>query len=46
MLAPGASADIVVSRVNPLENLAALAEPETALDAVVCKGRVVGNSQP
>ena len=40
VLAPGASGDVVVTSVDPLANLAALAEPEKALDAVVCRGRV------
>ncbi len=40
VLAPGASADIVITAVDPLEDLAALAEPETALDGVICRGRL------
>ena len=41
VLAPGASADVVLTRVDPLANLEALAEPEAALDAVICRGRLV-----
>lgn len=37
---PGAAADLVVVGVNPLDNLAALAEPEFTLRAVVARGRV------
>ncbi len=40
VLAPGTSADIVVTGVDPLDNLAALSEPETALDVVLCRGRL------
>ena len=40
-IAAGYSADVVVSNVDPLENLAGLAEPDSALAAVVCRGRVV-----
>ena len=40
VLMPGASADVVITHVDPLANLEALAEPDTALDAVVCRGRV------
>ena len=40
-LAPGAFGDAVVTEVDPLEELAALAEPEAALSAVVQGGRVV-----
>jgi imidazolonepropionase-like amidohydrolase len=43
VIAPGASADLIVSTVDPIENLAAMAEPETALDAVICRGDVVVN---
>jgi imidazolonepropionase-like amidohydrolase len=41
LLAPGASADVVVSDVDPLENLAALADPDATLSAVVAQGRVI-----
>jgi imidazolonepropionase-like amidohydrolase len=41
ILAPGASADVVITGVDPLANLASLAEPETALDAVIARGRLV-----
>jgi imidazolonepropionase-like amidohydrolase len=40
VLAPGASADLVITPVDPLADLQALAEPDTALDAVICRGRV------
>lgn len=40
VLQPGAAADVVVCSVNPLENLAALAEPDATLRAVVARGRV------
>lgn len=40
-LTPGAHGDVVVSRVNPLEDLAAFADPETAFTHVVQAGRVV-----
>ncbi len=41
VLAPGTSADVILTRVDPLANLEALAEPEATLDAVVCRGRLV-----
>jgi imidazolonepropionase-like amidohydrolase len=41
VLAPGAAADVVITDVDPLDNLAALADPERALKAVVCRGRLV-----
>jgi imidazolonepropionase-like amidohydrolase len=41
VLAPGARADVVIVRKNPLENVAALAEPETNLGHVLLGGRVV-----
>ncbi len=40
-LSPDASADVVVSEVNPLENLAALADPDASLAAAVARGRVM-----
>ncbi|MEM9562640.1 MAG: amidohydrolase family protein [Actinomycetota bacterium] len=40
-IAPGRSADVVVSTVDPLANLAGLAEPDVALAAVVSRGRVM-----
>ena len=40
-LAPGTSADVVVSEVDPLANLAGLADPDVALAAVVSRGRVM-----
>jgi len=41
LLAPGYSADVVVSNVDPLANLAGLADPDAALAAVVCRGSVI-----
>lgn len=38
---PGASADVVVSEVNPLDNLSALADPDAVLHTVVARGRVI-----
>jgi imidazolonepropionase-like amidohydrolase len=40
VLAPGTSADVLLTNVDPLANLADLAEPEFALDLVVSRGRV------
>ncbi len=40
-LVPGAHADLVLCRANPLDDIAALAEPEKALTHVVHAGRVV-----
>ncbi len=40
-LTPGAWADVVVTEVDPLANLAGLAEPEVALAAVLARGRVM-----
>lgn len=41
VLAEGASADVVVADVNPLDNLAALADPDATIAAVVARGRVM-----
>jgi imidazolonepropionase-like amidohydrolase len=41
VLSPGAFADVVVSNVDPLEHLARLADPDVALDAVICRGRAM-----
>ncbi len=38
---PGRSADVVVTGVDPLANLAGLADPEVALAAVVARGRTM-----
>lgn len=40
-LTPGASADVVVSRANPLEDLAALAEPDATLSSIVLHGEPI-----
>ena len=40
-LAPGYSADVVVSNVDPLANLAGLADPDEALAAVVSRGAII-----
>jgi imidazolonepropionase-like amidohydrolase len=42
-VAAGAYADLVISEVDPLEDLAALAEPEKALSMIVAKGLVIEN---
>ena len=36
-----ASADLLLSRSNPLERLADFAEPEKALDMIMCRGNVI-----
>lgn len=41
VLAPGAYADVVVSRVNPLEDLASLAHPDANIAHVIQNGRPV-----
>lgn len=41
VLSPGAFADVVVSNVDPLANLAGLADPEESLAAVVSRGRTM-----
>ncbi len=41
VLTPGASADVVVADVNPLENLPALADPDATLRAIIARGRIV-----
>jgi imidazolonepropionase-like amidohydrolase len=40
-ISPGAHGDVLVSRVNPLDDLAAFSDPTTALSHVVRGGRVV-----
>ncbi len=40
-LAPGAFGDVVVSRVNPLEDLATFADPSVAFTHVIQGGRIV-----
>ncbi|MDG2263121.1 MAG: amidohydrolase family protein [Actinomycetota bacterium] len=40
-LIPGAHADVVVSTADPLENLAALAEPDATLSAIIHRGHPV-----
>jgi imidazolonepropionase-like amidohydrolase len=40
-LEPGRAADVVVSTVDPLTNLAAMADPDVAIQAVVARGQVV-----
>ena len=40
-LSPGAYADAIVSRVNPLEDLAALAEPDANLTTIIQHGQPV-----
>jgi imidazolonepropionase-like amidohydrolase len=41
VLAPGASADVLIARADPLRDLAAFARPEETLEVVVCRGRTV-----
>jgi len=41
VIKPGARADIVISDVDPIANLAGLAEPEANLSAIIAKGRPV-----
>ncbi len=41
VVAPGAVGDIVISKVDPLDDLPAFAEHETALSHVVQCGRVI-----
>lgn len=41
VIAPGASADIVLTPVDALRDIAQLAEPETSIDAVICRGELV-----
>lgn len=41
VIAPGASADLLLSSVNPLDDIAALAAPEKTLDYIVARGDVV-----
>jgi len=41
VLAPGAHGDVVVSRFNPLEDLASFADPTTAFTHVIQGGRLV-----
>ena len=42
-IAPGAYADLVVTEVDPLNDLAALADSEKALVAIIARGRPVRN---
>ncbi len=41
ILRPGAAADVVVSEVDPLTDLAGLADPDASIAAVVADGRVM-----
>jgi len=40
VIKPGASADLVITQVDPLSKLAELADPEAAIDAVIGRGRI------
>jgi imidazolonepropionase-like amidohydrolase len=40
-LAAGYSADVVVANVDPIANLPGLADPDSSLASVVCRGRVM-----
>ena len=44
VVAPGAFADLVVSRVNPLDDLAALAEPDANLSSIILHGEPIRSS--
>lgn len=44
VLAPGAFADVVVSRVNPIDDLAGLAEPDANISTVIQNGQPVSRS--
>lgn len=41
VLTPGASADVLIARADPLRDLAAYSRPEETLEMVVCRGRSV-----
>ena len=41
IVAPGAYADLLLTSIDPLANLAGLADPEHALELVVRGGRVI-----
>lgn len=43
IIAPDTAADVVVSAFDPLADLAALADPDVALAAIVCRGEVVAD---
>ena len=41
LIQPGAYADLLISDVNPLEDLRGLSEPETNLSVIIRAGEVV-----
>jgi len=43
-IVPGGFADLVVTNVDPLEDLAALADSEKSLVAIIAEGRIIKNS--
>jgi len=43
VLAPGTAADVVIANIDPLLDLAAFAEPDVTLAAIVCRGEVIMN---
>lgn len=42
-IAPGACADLLLTDVDPLENLSGLADPERALDVIIARGMPIRN---
>ena len=40
---PGALADLIVTRVDPLDDLASLSDPDKSLSAIVSRGQVIRN---
>jgi imidazolonepropionase-like amidohydrolase len=43
-IVPGAFADLVISNVDPLEDLAALADAEQSLVVIIAEGRIIKNT--
>jgi imidazolonepropionase-like amidohydrolase len=43
LIVPGALADLVVTDVDPLDDLAALADPEKTLSVIIARGQPVKN---
>jgi imidazolonepropionase-like amidohydrolase len=41
LIQPGAYADLLISEVNPIENLSRLSEPEPNLSVIISAGKVV-----
>ncbi len=40
-VAPGTAADVVITEVDPLADLAGLAEPDANIEMVICRGEVI-----